>query len=333
MRRFFAVGNGLFAMESKYGLTSVYDCGSTSQSTIDMAIDGALHTHRGEIENVFISHYDKDHVNGILKLLAAYPVKRVILPMIPELARVINSSTVKDSFQYNFILSPERVIQEISPQTDVIHIGNRDFEEDNQQLLHERVELQNIENSTVLQSNFQILGIHDWLYVIYNKRILTYAELTSFYNNLGLTTNATSDEIISALRRMSKATNLKKAIGAIFSDTELSKINDYSMVVWSGRREIREGCLYTGDYNAKKNITDIHKVYANFLRGTEIIQIPHHGSYPYFHPNICLPHAAHIVSAHYGPYSRQRVDPRQTINAILRLGHTCLDTRYGDVIL
>lgn len=332
MRRFFAVGNGLFAMESNYGLTSVYDCGSTSQSTIDLAIDRALDTYHGEIDNVFISHYDKDHVNGILKLLAVYPVKRVILPMISDLARVISSSTVRDSFQYNFILSPERVIQDISPQTDVIHIGNRYFEEDNQQL-PERVELQNIENSTVLHRNFQILGINDWLYVIYNKRILTDAELTSFYNYIGLTTNATSDEIISALRRMNKATNLKKALGTIFSDIELSKINDYSMVVWSGRKEIGEGCLYTGDYNAKKYIGDIHKAYANFLRGTEIIQIPHHGSYPYFHPNICLPHATHIVSAHHGPYSRQRVDPRQTINAILRLGHTCQDTRERDVML
>ena len=66
MRRFFAVGNGLFVMESNYGLISVYDCGSTSQSTIDLAIDRALYTHRGAIDNVFISHYDKDHVNGIL---------------------------------------------------------------------------------------------------------------------------------------------------------------------------------------------------------------------------------------------------------------------------
>lgn len=332
MRRFFAVGNGLFAIESNYGLTSVYDCGSTSQSTIDLAIDRALNIHRGAIDNVFISHYDKDHVNGILKLLTVYPIKRVILPMIPELARVINSSTVKDSFQYYFILSPERVIQEISPQTDVIHIGNRDFEEDNQQL-HERVELQNLGNSTVLHSNFQILGINNWLYVIYNKRILTCTELTLFYKYLGLATNATSDEIISALRRMSKATDLKKDIGTIFSKTELSKINDYSMVVWSGRKEIREGCLYTGDYNAKKYIADIHKVYANFLRGTEIIQIPHHGSYPYFHPNICHPHSEHIVSAHHGPYSRQKVDPIQTINTILRLGYKCQDTRYGDVML
>ncbi|WP_135386884.1 hypothetical protein [Escherichia sp. E2593] len=63
----------------------VYDCGSTSRTTIINKIHSLpkwfKNTHGSRvIDMLVISHFDDDHVNGLEELLRLYRVKKLVLP-------------------------------------------------------------------------------------------------------------------------------------------------------------------------------------------------------------------------------------------------------------
>lgn len=73
---FHAVGNGTFFTSKIRGIDGSefnwgYDCGSTSENTINKIIDSSyLEFNDGDsIDMMVISHFDDDHVNGLLTLL------------------------------------------------------------------------------------------------------------------------------------------------------------------------------------------------------------------------------------------------------------------------
>ena len=106
------------------------------------------------------------------------------------------------------------------------------------------------------------------------------------------------------------------------------------MVVWSGRKDLCHGCLYTGDYNAKKYHKELANIYGRLRSHTDIIQIPHHGSINNFRPEICSQNSIHVVSASKGPYkSRQIVNPNSAITTIRNSGFICSDTRTKDITI
>lgn len=65
----------------------VYDCGSNQTDALNREI--ALVAARGEVDCLFLSHLDSDHVNGIDRLLMATRVKEVVLPYLNALDRLI----------------------------------------------------------------------------------------------------------------------------------------------------------------------------------------------------------------------------------------------------
>ncbi|WP_024658505.1 hypothetical protein N027_00430 [Pseudomonas syringae USA007] len=70
---------------------------------------------RPRIDLVFISHFDKDHVNGLLTLLERFQVCRLVLPFIPLYERLLIAFSGKSSKQLQpwqlFITAPSRYIQ------------------------------------------------------------------------------------------------------------------------------------------------------------------------------------------------------------------------------
>ena len=84
LRIFKNVGDALFTVEEIMGKYFVYDCGGPSKDIINKAINEVFTKDGIEIEAVFISHFDKDHINGIHYLLKNFKVRRLF---IPELAR------------------------------------------------------------------------------------------------------------------------------------------------------------------------------------------------------------------------------------------------------
>lgn len=329
-RIFFKVENGLFALEETEGIVSVYDCGSQNQKVIYNAIHRAQAVNITHIDNLFISHYHKDHVNGLVRILSAFRVDRIILPMVPNLTRVYNYCTARSNYHYAaFILNPEEFIGENYPQTSVIIVNpSEDGRNDENRKV---VELDAIANGTVLNGQFAVCKLRNWQYRIYNRKIMSDAELGIFMLHLGLPPDATTQDIIKSLRTKG-ADCLLASLRKVFSKSDLSKINDYSMVVWSGLTSDSYGCLYTGDYNAKKNMADLTMAYGQLIPSAEIIQIPHHGSCHNFHSNLCSQNGTHVISASPGPYnSSQIVNPNMVINTLLGNNYKEQDTRNFDI--
>lgn len=65
----------------------VYDCGSNHTEALNREI--AIVAARREVDCLFLSHLDSDHVNGVDRLLMAAPVKEVVLPYLNDLDRLI----------------------------------------------------------------------------------------------------------------------------------------------------------------------------------------------------------------------------------------------------
>lgn len=89
--QFHAAGHGLFfsgqltfEKMSKDNFLWCYDCGSKRVGRMTELIKD-LHTHSdtNEIDMLCISHFDADHVNGLLELLKVFSVKRLFLPYLP----------------------------------------------------------------------------------------------------------------------------------------------------------------------------------------------------------------------------------------------------------
>lgn len=68
----------------------VYDCGSNQTEALNREI--ALVAARGDVDYLFLSHLDSDHVNGIDRMLMATRVKEVVLPYLNELDRLITAA-------------------------------------------------------------------------------------------------------------------------------------------------------------------------------------------------------------------------------------------------
>ena len=103
---FHPVGQGVFSSGmlapedgSNQRFWWVFDCGTHLKrhharrdeeiETLATMVGGASAGRRPRIDLVFISHFDKDHVNGLLKLLERFDVARLVLPFIPLYERLL----------------------------------------------------------------------------------------------------------------------------------------------------------------------------------------------------------------------------------------------------
>ena len=83
------VGQGGFSVEIIKDFCIVYDCGSiSSYSMIESCIDHFSRKVK-QVDVLFISHFDKDHVNGIRYLINSVPVKKAVTSYIPKELRVV----------------------------------------------------------------------------------------------------------------------------------------------------------------------------------------------------------------------------------------------------
>lgn len=355
-RIFFQVGHGLFAMEHCKGINSIYDCGSTKKSNIESSIDRSVNLLKFlqdkptddkpiDIDNLFISHYDKDHVNGLKKLLSDYNVKRIFLPMLSNLSKLVCSEFQKDKDIKDLIIDPEKFIHTLSPNTIIILIEENSLPPENISEMP-LIKLSEIEKYANSVGNItykcpgccKFLDRDIWLYIIYNRRVLTSQEQAQFMQKLIKKESPSDSELINELKRKDNKTSLKKILNGILTEKELQNINEYSMVVWSGECEDesnKHGCLYTGDYNTKKHYDELDRIFFKLKSKTEIIQVPHHGSIRYFTTNLYWENAILVISAQKSSSTKNKqiVNPTDTINKIAKDNHKSLDTTKGDIML
>lgn len=319
VRKFNNVGNALFVVEKIGNKTFVYDCGGEKGYIPTAAIHSSF-AKGEEIEAVFISHYDSDHINGIYDLLKYCNVKRLILPMMSDAIRFL--LLILQRYETNlegFIINTEEYVQSISPDTKISYVyDNR--EDDRQSVPQTR----SFESVSGMNANFstgtRLISeqLIDWVFIPMCIRILSPEEETDFidelYNLLGIPLSkrctvkelwetynlchGKEGEITSGGRTRNK---IKNALKKIFPKGLKKKINEYSQTLYSGPMDYtnpdKRGCLYLGDYNAKIHWNELNITYGAYANNIKIIQIPHHGSEKSFNENIINAGTISVISA------------------------------------
>ncbi|MEH6416097.1 hypothetical protein [Pseudomonas sp. CGJS7] len=129
--QFHPVGQGLFASgdigQYQHGLWMgmgpnikfdwVYDCGTTSeQALVEVAIGNlcADRSDQADLGLVVLSHFDKDHISGIVRLLQRKKVGILLLPYVPLCDRILiglHEGAEADEPLMRFLLNPVRYLR------------------------------------------------------------------------------------------------------------------------------------------------------------------------------------------------------------------------------
>lgn len=323
-RTFHPVGQGAFYSETHDSdntrFTVVYDCGSQKDKAwLEQRVKSGLGSL--DVDILFISHFDKDHISGV-KFLKP---KKIVIPFFSDEELIIlglHNLVFGTQFQTSFISDLRQRYKgnliEVSPMSDETFI--RGFENP------EMFEESNGNGSRQIPSG-TVVGLSKafpvWIYIPFNPNLnkkifqLFIQELTAAKLDIKLLQDYDSQYVIDNLSKIKTAFR------------KVGKLNDHSMVVYSGPipvlwhgsplyeySQIRtagnawtcpyhchrrnywdnglEGssCLYTGDIplkDSKDNDNGIlRSVYSampqDLIDNISTIQIPHHGSSHNYHP-------------------------------------------------
>lgn len=126
---FYPVGQGLFSTGSiclhdgNARFLWVYDCGTlSSQTLIDNGINqlNKVDAKRKRIDLFVLSHFDHDHISGIVRLLKDFKIGTLMLPYMPLAQRVIiafeEGSGGADDLWTDFYLNPVAFLLEQAEQ-------------------------------------------------------------------------------------------------------------------------------------------------------------------------------------------------------------------------
>ena len=295
----------------------VYDCGSATRAepkrTIEPALDEGL-----DIDILFISHFDDDHVNGLAELSKQHRIKRIVIPQIQgyEWFYVLEDSIKRGTYQPrgNLIKSFLKSIRNETSQNEIqiIEIAPIDSEK--------RPDINNYDAQSINELNYKKfwssgLGLYPfekelgWIYIPVNTMDLNKINLLK--RELAPIFGADQDptiwdsmsgekcaKVISEHR--SKINDIyKEVFGSsnassmcLYSGLDSSNLHSVSNIsqecchfcycrhCWCRSKENLEACLYTGDSNLNdpKLRNTLMCLLHQQIRRIGFIQIPHHGS-------------------------------------------------------
>lgn len=319
-RTFQPVGQGLYCTEKFVNadgskVNVVYDCGSLSlrhddlESVIEASFDAGE-----DIDALFISHFDSDHVNGLPILLRHCNVRHVFLPLLTgpiEVAYWRLKSQADLRLKNGHELPVSYLL--LDPQS----------RENNSWLIELGGSLDTSvtwlpESTTVLNSSFSS-AIPGWCFVPFNyKRFDREADFRAVIDwvlgrehtafNVDYFANHTAeafaqlgaDESGKLIGKINK--KLREKLGGKAFKNRFGSINGNSMALYSGELaeenqpyvyvlkcdasvidcEYRAGCLYFGDYEASDasawNSLSLFYLREKCWNGIGCVQLPHHGS-------------------------------------------------------
>lgn len=316
-RIFHPIGQGAFYSERHKNLTIVYDCGSnTGKNISDKIVTSAF--NKGDIIDIlFISHFDKDHVNKISLLLQHVKIKKVILPLLNEeqtrfLLNIYRILNFNDTI-LTLIESPKKFFGE---KTDIIFVRsaeNNSLSEKDPININELKDGEQIESGTVLTINQLVPSKPNWIFIPYNhKYIDRNKDLEYKLTSHGFDVDRLKTDLYYILNEIQndilKKQQFKKIYNSLKKDGKDTCINENSMVVYSGidkqcQSQIsyqygsqifknisnsiasnRVSCIYTGDTDL--NVVKIKDKYPKYWNYVNTIQIPHHGAKQNFEKSV-----------------------------------------------
>lgn len=214
----------------------VYDCGSWSTSILDREIKKTFHT-TDCIDALFISHFDRDHINGISKL-GKLKVRNLILPLLKDTHKILAFlSTGIPSF------NPREIAKFLGVEPDNIILVEPYLGDDRPQQPAE-LDLNDMprwDRPIVVQSGtpIKIKGMVPWIYVPFNIVDNTeydafLQELTKKHTPLALKLQKFTES--EELQRISDILDEKEIneLAAIYNKISGEDKNSTSLVVYSG---------------------------------------------------------------------------------------------------
>lgn len=318
IRHIHPIGQGAFYTErfvdenDKTIANVVYDCGSnkTLSKSSKKMIEFTF-CKNDEIDILFISHFDADHVNGIKTLIDnRINIRYVIMPLLaPDeikfLSVFYNKTNKADKDIQTFINNPETYF---GTNTIILKVKpiDEDSDYENMQISLDDFDVSKIEkegNYYKINSFCRIVLRNEWLYIPANfETNVRCRKLSELLNNNGI--NIKSD--IDCLKKY-KASELKKAYdqldGGINSNSLMlysgsisenvsvktsycfNHMSHFTMSYFKSHILGKSACLYLGDSNlndknvANKDLVDYLDYYLNNNKEKiGLIQVPHHGS-------------------------------------------------------
>lgn len=309
-RNIHPVGQGGFASEihGENKKLLVYDCGVLPKSSQAKTI-ALTHLPEMDIDALFISHFDEDHISLIPDLTKNRKVKTIVMPYLSkkianQISVIFESSELASIITTpSLIFGDETIINFVKefgeePQADIKESDNNtDSEKLNQRVL-------------ISDSGTPIdLKEQSWEYIPFNvasseRRNVFFAECQKLKLELSLL-----DDLDYLLSEKSK---LKKAYKAVPGG-----INQNSMILYSGSvlgeeysfslnsrwmapnqsyygtAYPKEACLYTGDYDGFLLDSIFNLLNESRVDRIGTIQIPHHGSPKSWNNGFILKHPIH----------------------------------------
>ena len=328
-RTFHPVGQGAFyseKFETKNGdtFTIVYDCGALPfSSRLGRKIRSAF-LEGEEIDALFISHFDADHINGLAILKDHCKIRRVFLPYLNEEEKIFlkaqyylqyDSSTGLSYDEFEGLLdTPDRFL---AGDNEVVVIEILPIDPDEE---HERSRIRPEEAVDITLTGKKKSTNHlpyEWFFIPFNyKQDKCSKAFIEALKEEGLSQDKidTMEKIIQHKEKLSKA---YKSVASKILGATRSHLNKTSMMLYSGPnsqgnirasrlfrchsfsgyhwglgylpcRNLRSGCLYTGDVSLKDNgiLDDISQRLGSLLEAIGTLQIPHHGSIHNFDKSI-----------------------------------------------
>lgn len=317
IRNIHNIGQGAFYTEKFYNdennniANIIYDCGCERNIPLrakELIKKSFKLEKKDTIDILFISHFDADHVNGILTLKESVnKISYVIIPELSEEEKIILSAISKirkeDKYIQSLITDPESFFNPNHDEgTKIIYISKADENTNND---NEGItDLESLSNKEKIPSGSPIKYKNiNWLYIPINCPTAeeTIIEFKELLDDNGLT--------IESLKNIKKGivSKFKKCYEKVFKD-----VNTYSLVLYSGPYDINQyrrlsSCLYTGDVNLNKRniLNELNIIPPKHINNIGLIQVPHHGSLESYNPDILykINNDCRIFFLSYGIYN------------------------------
>lgn len=305
IRTFHSIGHGGFCTEEFGDFTMVYDCGGRNLNVINYEIEHSFKKNQ-IIDALFISHFHRDHINGLEYLLKNYTVKRVFIPFLHDNQKiqviVENAINIRsDSFTNNLILNPVSTIQENSKNginTYVIYINSGEGDGNNLNKENLNIEsinsnISNLDSGTPITISSSTLT-YNWIFIPFNFEYNIWADkIAQALNTIDVNKDnivqklqTKRSQIIEVYRNIHNGENnfnsnsLTLYSGMINNSLNILRLNNLLFYPFNHYSHGHVGCLYLGDYNSKDNRSwlQLHTAYSVYWDYLSTIQIPHHGS-------------------------------------------------------
>ena len=277
---FYAIGQGGFYSEKIYFgneiKTIVYDCGSLNKERLSKEIS---QSGLGIIDYLVISHFHKDHINGIEELKSLYTIKNVIIPKIDtqDILFYLKDYSKKSDIGYrNLVLNPSDFFKGTNENEDP-NIITVDTESEQIEI----IDTKKIPNKISHKTNIPIFSNNNsplWILRFYvDKGSFDKVKLTKTQKDL-------INSISSIKDYTDNLTELKKVYNGISKDNvNLTSMSMVSAPLHYERwyYENNSISIMNGDIllDKEEKIFEFTNHYSDFKQNNYNFHIPHHGSH------------------------------------------------------